>query len=258
MKFRPVAGDFYELFTDLARHLVLGAELLAEMLAEGSDRDDTARRMREAEHAADETTHAIVRRVNTTFVTPATNPGGLGSDRRGEVISQGGSRLASEADFEATAKQLKHFGKLAADHGLDISIEVHQGSIADNSKSTLHLLDLVGLDNVGANPDLGNVYWHYEHPEETNEQAIVALAPRSTYWHCKNLRRLHIPELNKSWFIRVPLDDGDIDYRFAISAMVDAGYKGYLAVEGSNLGDQLTHDKRSADYVRSVLKDRGQ
>ena len=70
MKFRPVAGDFYELFTDLARHLVLGAELLAEMLAEGSDRDDTARRMREAEHQADETTHAIVKKVNSTFVTP--------------------------------------------------------------------------------------------------------------------------------------------------------------------------------------------
>jgi sugar phosphate isomerase/epimerase len=196
--------------------------------------------------------------VNTTFVTPATNPGGLGSDRRGEAISQGSSRLASEADFEATAKQLKHFGKVAADHGLDISIEVHQGSIADNSKTTIHLLDMVGLDNVGANPDLGNIYWHYTQPEETNEQAIVALAPRSTYWHCKNLRRLHIPELNKAWYIRVPLDDGDIDYRFAISAMVDAGYKGYLAVEGSNLGDQLTHDKRSADYVRSVLADLGQ
>lgn len=196
--------------------------------------------------------------VNTTFVTPATNPGGLGSDRRGEVISQGGSRLASEADFEATAKQLRHFGKLAADHGLDISIEVHQGSIADNSTTTLHLLDLVGLDNVGANPDLGNIYWHYEYPEETCENAIVALAPRSKYWHCKSLRRLHIPELNKSWFIRVPLDDGDIDYRFAISAMVDAGYQGYLAVEGAQMGDQLTIDARSATYVRGLLKELGQ
>ena len=196
--------------------------------------------------------------VNTTFVTPATHPGGLGSDRRGEQISQGSSRQASEADFEATAKQLRHFGKLAADHGLDISIEVHQGSIADNSYTTLHLLDMVGLDNVGANPDLGNIYWHYETPEETCEQAIVALAPRSRYWHCKNLRRLHIPELNKSWFIRVPLDDGDIDYRFAISAMVDAGYSGYLAVEGAQVGDQLTLDARSANYVRGVLKDLGQ
>src|SRR5262245_26429798 len=40
------------------------------MLGDGNDRDDIARRMREAEHAADETTHDIVRRVNSTFVTP--------------------------------------------------------------------------------------------------------------------------------------------------------------------------------------------
>jgi uncharacterized protein len=70
LKFRPVDGSFYELFTEQAQHLVLGAELLAEMLSEGADHEDVARRMREAEHAADETTHAIVRRVNTTFVTP--------------------------------------------------------------------------------------------------------------------------------------------------------------------------------------------
>ena len=70
LRFRPVDGSFYELFAEQARHLVLGSELLAEMLSEGADHEDVARRMREAEHAADETTHAIVRRVNTTFVTP--------------------------------------------------------------------------------------------------------------------------------------------------------------------------------------------
>ena len=70
LKFRPVDSSFYDLFSELAQHLVVGAELLAEMLSSGNDREDIARRMREAEHAADETTHAIVRRVNQTFVTP--------------------------------------------------------------------------------------------------------------------------------------------------------------------------------------------
>ncbi len=70
LKFRPVDGDFYEMFTTQAQHLVRGAELLDEMLAEGSDRGDVARRMREAEHDADDTTHHIVKRVNSTFVTP--------------------------------------------------------------------------------------------------------------------------------------------------------------------------------------------
>jgi hypothetical protein len=70
LRFRPVDTTFYDLFTSSAERLVEGAALLAEMLVEGSDRKATAKRMREAEHRADETTHEIVRRVNSTFITP--------------------------------------------------------------------------------------------------------------------------------------------------------------------------------------------
>jgi predicted phosphate transport protein (TIGR00153 family) len=70
LRLRPVDTSFYDLFTESAQHLVVGADLLAEMLAAEADHADVAKRMREAEHAADETTHAIVRRVNSTFVTP--------------------------------------------------------------------------------------------------------------------------------------------------------------------------------------------
>jgi len=70
LRFRPADTTFYDLFTKSASHLVAGAELLAEMLGEGNDPEVIAQKMRDAEHAADETTHDIVRRVNTTFVTP--------------------------------------------------------------------------------------------------------------------------------------------------------------------------------------------
>jgi predicted phosphate transport protein (TIGR00153 family) len=70
LRFRPVDTTFYDLFTESAQHLVTGSGLLAEMLSDAADHEDVARRMREAEHQADETTHAIVRRVNSTFVTP--------------------------------------------------------------------------------------------------------------------------------------------------------------------------------------------
>ena len=70
-RIRPVDATFYDLFRESSAHIVVGAELLAEMLAADSgDRADIAKRMREAEHAADETMHGIVKRVNTTFVTP--------------------------------------------------------------------------------------------------------------------------------------------------------------------------------------------
>ncbi|QNN54876.1 DUF47 domain-containing protein [Nocardioides mesophilus] len=70
MRFRPVDTSFYDLFAQLAQHLVGGAALLAEMLGDGNDRVGIAQQMRDAEHAADESTHQLIRRVNTTFVTP--------------------------------------------------------------------------------------------------------------------------------------------------------------------------------------------
>jgi predicted phosphate transport protein (TIGR00153 family) len=70
LRIRPVDSAFYDLFTQAAQHLVIGADLLAEMLSDTADHEDVARRMREAEHAADETTHELIRKVNTTFVTP--------------------------------------------------------------------------------------------------------------------------------------------------------------------------------------------
>jgi len=70
LRFRPVDATFYDLFAQSADHLVKGAALLAEMLDEANDRELISKKMRDAEHEADETTHEIIRRVNSTFVTP--------------------------------------------------------------------------------------------------------------------------------------------------------------------------------------------
>jgi predicted phosphate transport protein (TIGR00153 family) len=67
---RPSDSTFYDLFAESARNLVTGANLLAELFQVDTDRQELAKRMRDTEHQGDEFTHAIVRRVNTTFVTP--------------------------------------------------------------------------------------------------------------------------------------------------------------------------------------------
>jgi len=70
LRFKPADNTFYTLLTESATRLVEGADILAEMMGETADREDIARRMRDAEHQADETTHEIAQRVNATFVTP--------------------------------------------------------------------------------------------------------------------------------------------------------------------------------------------
>lgn len=67
---RPVDTTLFELFAELADHLVVGSGMLAEMFNAESDREDVVHRMRERERAADETTRTIINRVNSTFVTP--------------------------------------------------------------------------------------------------------------------------------------------------------------------------------------------
>lgn len=67
----PQENSFYELFATLAGHLLDGAHELTNLLSvEHSERDAIASRMRDIEHAADESTHAIMRKVNSSFVTP--------------------------------------------------------------------------------------------------------------------------------------------------------------------------------------------
>ena len=70
LRLRPLESSFYDLFSESASHLVEGAGLLAQILADGADREGIAAQMREAEHQADETTHRIVKLVNSTFITP--------------------------------------------------------------------------------------------------------------------------------------------------------------------------------------------
>jgi uncharacterized protein len=67
----PRQTSFYGMFAASGENLVTGAKLLKELLgAEPQDRKAIADKMRAAEHAGDEATHAIMRELNESFVTP--------------------------------------------------------------------------------------------------------------------------------------------------------------------------------------------
>jgi predicted phosphate transport protein (TIGR00153 family) len=66
----PREDSYYDMFADSAKNLVEGARLLVELIGNGGDRDGIAEKMRACEHAGDEITHAIMRRLNESFITP--------------------------------------------------------------------------------------------------------------------------------------------------------------------------------------------
>lgn len=192
--------------------------------------------------------------VNLALAGPPTDPAAPGATY-GETVSQGSSRQAKLEDYDRTARIIASLADRAAAVGVQISIELHQRSIVDNSWTLLRLIDMIDRPNVGVNADAANTYWAYEDAEESFEDAITALAPRSNYWHCKNLTRLHIPELHRAIYTRVPIPYGDLDYRFAVSAMIDAGYDGMVGIEGLRVGDQLSGDAESLNRLKSLFQE---
>ncbi|MEP7059347.1 MAG: DUF47 family protein [Actinomycetota bacterium] len=61
---------FFELFVEAAENIRVTAELLKDLVADYTDVEMKARRIQDREHMGDEITHSIIRRLNTTFITP--------------------------------------------------------------------------------------------------------------------------------------------------------------------------------------------
>jgi len=71
IRLTPRQNSFYGMFATSGQNLMVGAGLLKEMLgADPAERKQIAERMRACEHAGDEATHAIMRELNETFITP--------------------------------------------------------------------------------------------------------------------------------------------------------------------------------------------
>lgn len=70
LRLTPRENSYYDMFADSANNLVSGARLLVDLISDGADREGIAEKMRACEHTGDEYTHAIMRQLNESFITP--------------------------------------------------------------------------------------------------------------------------------------------------------------------------------------------
>ncbi len=62
--------EFFDLFSESGKNLRAATELLKDLIENYEDVELKARRIQDREHEGDEVTHAIIRRLNTSFITP--------------------------------------------------------------------------------------------------------------------------------------------------------------------------------------------
>lgn len=93
----PREVRFFDHFEQQSQHIIKAAELLHELVHNFPDARAKAHAIKEVEHQGDQVTHEIVKRLNTTFITPI--------DR--EDIHALATRLDDVLDYiEASAERL--------------------------------------------------------------------------------------------------------------------------------------------------------
>ncbi|MDH7481629.1 MAG: DUF47 family protein [Armatimonadota bacterium] len=66
----PKQESFYDLLEKQVQMVNEAAHILVQLMADCRDAEDIAFKIRAMEHDADELTHEVIRKLNTTFVTP--------------------------------------------------------------------------------------------------------------------------------------------------------------------------------------------
>lgn len=66
----PRETKFYDMFVDMARNLIDGARLMKALLENFQDVPAQVAKLKDIEHRGDDMTHAVMTKLNQTFITP--------------------------------------------------------------------------------------------------------------------------------------------------------------------------------------------
>jgi len=157
-----------------------------------------------------------------------------------------------DAETRALAvKRLRELGEHAASVGLPMALEMYEDTYLGTADSAVRLIEEIGLDNVGLNPDIGNLVRLHRPIEDWREMHEKTL-PYANYWHVKNYIRDEAGD--GSWQTAVPtsMELGLINYRDMVARAVELGFTGPFLMEQYG-GDSLGVCATNRDYLRTLL-----
>lgn len=154
--------------------------------------------------------------------------------------------------WDLAVQRLRQVGDYAGERGLQVSLEMYEGTYLGTSESSVRLVQDIGLSNVGLNPDIGNIV-RLHRPIEPWRDMVTAMLPHTNYWHMKNYYRDYDPATGAYFSAPAPMESGFIDYRWAIGAALDAGFRGTICLEHYG-GDGLSVTAANLEYVQNILR----
>jgi sugar phosphate isomerase/epimerase len=154
-------------------------------------------------------------------------------------------------NWQLAVDRVTELGRHAAELGLELTLEMYEDTYLGTGASSVRLVTEVGLDNVGLNPDVGNLV-RLHRPIDNWQETLRATLPYANYWHVKNYARDEDPATGSYTAVPTPLELGLINYRHAVSDALALGFRGTFVCEHYG-GDGLSVSALNRDYLRRVL-----
>jgi sugar phosphate isomerase/epimerase len=152
------------------------------------------------------------------------------------------------ADWDLAVSRLQELGRHAADLGILVSLEMYEDTFLGTADSAVRLVQEIGMDNVGLNPDIGNLV-RLHRPIEPWWELVEKTVPYANFWHVKNYARDEDAARGAYFAVPAPMQYGLIDYRRAFAFAIEQGFQGVICVENYG-GDGLSVCADNRDYLR--------
>lgn len=152
------------------------------------------------------------------------------------------------ADWDLAVIRLQELGRHAAELGILVSLEMYEDTFLGTADSAVRLVQDIGMDNVGLNPDIGNLV-RLHRPIEPWWELVEKTLPYANFWHVKNYARDEDTARGAYFAVPAPMQYGLIDYRRAFAYAIEQGFQGVICVENYG-GDGLSVCADNRDYLR--------
>ncbi|GMM95840.1 sugar phosphate isomerase/epimerase family protein [Microbacterium sp. MTN4-26] len=151
-------------------------------------------------------------------------------------------------DWDLAVTRLRELGAHARDLGIIMSLEMYEDTFLGTADSSVRLVEAIDMDNVGLNPDIGNLV-RLHRPIEPWQELVEKTLPYANFWHVKGYSRDENVAAGRYVAMPSPMAHGLIDYRRAFRYAIEQGFQGVICVENYG-GDGLTVCADNRDYLR--------
>ncbi len=150
-------------------------------------------------------------------------------------------------DRAAVAEALRHICTELKKHGQYFLFETGE----ELPLSLVHLMNDVGLPNMGVNFDPANLIMNGR--GSSPSAALEFLMPYVRGFHAKDAKKLVAPACKKQ---EMPVGRGDVDFPTLIAMLKDGGYHGSITIERENYGDPAREQeiREAREYLSRLIE----